>query len=99
MGPACSAVTSLDHTKFINGLPPLSDNNLEKELKESTTKEIKCPYCDWTFENMAFILALHVKQSHQKKKKEFFHKIKRKNKLMANKSIRVVKVLNLQVKN
>ena len=52
------------------------DSNLNHP-EEHIPDELKCPYCDKTFENVTLIQSWHVKQSHQKKKKEYFLKIRR----------------------
>ena len=36
MGPAGKAVISLNHTKFKDEIPPLSDNDMDDEVNEST---------------------------------------------------------------
>ena len=50
-------------------LSPVEDNSNDIE-------ELKCPYCDNTFENVMLILHWHICASHKSKKKEYFRKLK-----------------------
>ena len=47
------------------------------DIHEMKIEELKCPYCDDTFENVNLILHWHIYQNHKEKKKEYFRKLKR----------------------